>query len=364
MRYKDLNHQAKSTRSTSKIWFLKAGLGIISLVIIFFGLKLLISPVATAIAGFLRDSTTSISFFIGRSHIKQDAGISNVLLLGVDERGQGSPSLTDTIILASFRHEDQKIVMISIPRDLWIRVPEFEGVAEHFTKINGTYSLGEEFHYPEGGIKLLSEVISNHFGLPIHYFAKVNFNGFEEAINAVDGIDIYVEQAFVDYQYPRTGFENASWSERWEIVSFKQGWQHMTGETALEFARSRHAFGPEGSDFARAKRQQKVLLALQDKIISSETLFNLNRLKELYLTLSNEIETNIGLSEIPIFYESFKGVADFTNIDTYVLTTDEDVGGLLYVPDLEQFGGAFVLLPREGWESVRGFVKGAVYGDD
>ncbi len=373
MKYRDLNHQfqKRSARRGSTGRFIRldgrkkqAVLFVASLVVVLFGLKLLITPVVGVLADVLKDSTASISFLINRGELKNDNGVTNVLMIGVDQRATGGPTLTDTIMLISFRQSDQKVSMISFPRDLWVKVPAFNDLYEQYTKINAVYSLGEEFDYPTGGIGLLSQVIADHVGVPIHYYAKVNFEGFRRSIDAVGGIDVYVENAFVDYKYPREGYENAPWSARWEVVSVEQGWQHMDGETALKYSRSRHAFGPEGSDFARAKRQQKVIMALKDRILSGQTLLDFNRVKELYLTLVSEVETDITLTELPLFYELVNDIEDFSVVDSYVLSNGNDEAGLLYVPDANQFGGAFVLLPRDGWESVQDFVRQVFYGPE
>jgi LCP family protein required for cell wall assembly len=293
MKYKDLNNLRKPvTGKRNYSWLLKLVGVALGLALILFSLKILLSPITTAIASFLGESSTTLSFFTSRHTVKAENGVTNVLLLGVDERLQGDLPLTDTIILAGLREEDKNVTMISIPRDLWIQVPAFGEVISHYTKINGVYSLGEEYGYPGGGIELLKTVITKHFEVPVHYYAEINFEGFEQAVDAVGGIDIYVEQDFVDYQYPRTGYENAAWSERWEVLSFEQGWQHMDGAIALKYARSRHAFGPEGSDFARARRQQRVILALKDKILTTSTLTNLSKLKELFLAFTNYVETS------------------------------------------------------------------------
>lgn len=369
MRYRDLNHQYSQRKPRVRpnsgvakpFWRSKAVLVVVSLVVVLFGLKLMLTPVVAALANVFRDSTASISYFINRDKLKQDRGVTNFLLIGVDQRAAGGPTLTDTIVLASYRHVDKQISMLSFPRDLWVKVPAFGDVYEQYTKINAVYSLGEEYGYKGGGVELLKEVLITHVGVPIQYYAKVNFEGFRSAIDVVNGVDVYVENAFVDYQYPREGLENAPWSARWEIVSFEQGWQHMDGDTALKYARSRHAYGPEGSDFARARRQQKVILALKDKIMSGGTLLDLGRVKELYLTLVNELDTNITLTEVPLFYRLVGSIEDFSAIKTYVLTDGDGKDGLLYVPDAADFGGAFVLLPRGGWPVIQQFVDDSLY---
>ena len=348
--------------------FFKAAGIVLAILVVLIGLKLLISPIVSVLAGFIKDTGNSVSFFVNPQKIKETDGVTNILLVGVDERAKGGSTLTDTIILASYRHSDSHISMISFPRDLWVKIPAFDGVLEHYTKINGSYSIGEENGYSSseegglgGGIGLLSRVLQESVDVPIHYYAKINFVGFQKAIDEVGGVDFYVENAFTDYEYPKLGYENAPWETRWEVLSFKQGWQHMDGTTALKYARSRHAYGPEGSDFARARRQQKVILALKEKVLSNQTLFNPTRIQNLYMTLSSEFDTNISLNELPVFYDAFKQFKDTATVDNYVLSNGDDEAGLLYNPDPAQYGGAYVLVPRGGWQTVQDFVHKVIY---
>ncbi len=346
----------------------KGALFIVSLAIVLFGLKLLISPVVGAIASMMKESSVTISYMLNKGDIKQVNDITNFLVLGVDERFEGGPSLTDTIMIVSYNHKTKSTVIISLPRDLWVQIPAFNNVSSYYTKINSVYSLGDEYGYKAsedadigGGAGLLAKVIEDHIGVPIQYYVKINFDGFRELIDIVDGVDIYVEQSFTDYQYPREGYANAPEEMRNEVVSFQQGWQHMDGETALKYARSRHALGPEGSDFARAKRQQKVILALKDKLISNNTIFSLDRLRNIYLTLSNKFDTNVSVTELPLLYKLAEEQAENKSIESVVLDSGYGEEGLLYTPDASQYGGAFVLIPRGGWSVIEDYINSKLY---
>lgn len=380
MKYRSFNHQEVNTvqtkrrrnRNNNRNKSAKRSIALIaSIVVILFGLKLLLTPIVGSLAAMVKQSTISLSSLISRQGLKNTDGITNILLLGIDERYDGGPALTDTIIILSYRSDDQKLSMISLPRDLWVSVPKFDGVASYYTKINSVYSVGESNGYTRlndeewgGGAGLLGQLIENHTGLPLHYYAKINFNGFKEAIDAVGGLDIYVENAFTDYQYPRDGYENAPWDSRWEILSFDQGWQHMDGTTALKYARSRHAYGGEGSDFARARRQQKVLLALKEKIFSNKTLFDINKVRNLYITFSSQFDTNISVGEVPVIYSLIQKQGDLQNINSIVLNNSgTDEGGLLYEPDPVDFGGAYILLPRNGWSSIEEYLYKQLRGN-
>jgi LCP family protein required for cell wall assembly len=384
MKYRSFNYSQINTKPARKVKrrqgkaarrqnTTKSGWGrpisiIVSLVVILFGAKLLLSPVVSVIASMVRESSATISYMLNREGLAKQDGVTNVLVLGVDERYQGGVSLTDTIMVLSYNHENKSLSLVSLPRDLWVRIPAFDSVNSYFTKINSVYTVGEDYGYPTdevtglgGGSGLLATVIENHIGLPIHYYTQFNFEGFKDLIDSVGGLDIYVEQSFTDYEYPIDGYENAPLEARWETLNFSQGWQHMDGETALKYARSRHAFGPEGSDFARAKRQQKVVLALKDKIMSNETIFNLDRMRNIYLTLTNKFDSNVSVTELPTFYNLVRSQKDLTEVQTIVLDNSGDEEGLLYVPDPNNYGGAFVLLPKGGWGVIEDYLSNLLY---
>ncbi|MCA9389799.1 LCP family protein [candidate division WWE3 bacterium] len=366
----NINRRAKKNRvrssagSSTKRRSVFKSIGIvITFVFVLYGMKLLLTPVVKTLANVWEESTTAISFMLpgGPKIAKDEYGHTNVLMVGIDRRSyqpyeydgpDGTVSrngfLADTIIIASIDPETQNVEMISLPRDLWVKVPGFEGLAEQHTKINAVHALGDRFDYSDGGgMGLLKGVVEEIVGIPIHYWTRIDFDAFVKGVDAVDGVDIFVEQPFTDYMYPRSGYEDAAWEERYEIVSFEEGWQHLDGETALKYARSRHALGPEGSDFARAKRQQNVIEATANKILSSETLLNIDRLQGLYTAVSDNIATNISLGDIPVFYQIAKNVKQ-ANIEGHVLGGPENDPPLIYNPDPGLFGGAYVLIPTAG----------------
>ncbi|PIZ47016.1 hypothetical protein CO180_02170 [candidate division WWE3 bacterium CG_4_9_14_3_um_filter_41_6] len=332
--------------------------------------KIFLQPIGSALAGLLRESSASFSVMLNNEGLSQTNGVTTILLVGVDQRAGGQTSLTDTLMLASYNHKDTSITVVSLPRDLWVTIPSFNDVYEQGAKINAVYSFGQSYNYSNedgqglnGGIGLLENILTKNIGMPIHYYALVNFSGFRNVVDAVDGVDIFVKETFTDYGYPKDGYESAPWDSRWEVITFNQGWQHMDGETALKYARSRHAYGPEGSDFARAARQQAVILAIKEKIISSQTLFNVNRLRQLFTTLSSDFESNVSISQLPVFYNLYTEIDGFDTVKSYVLSNDpSQEGGILYEPSPDEFGGAYVLLPRQGWESVKEFIHTAVFG--
>ncbi len=219
--------------------------------------------------------------------LKRDSSgkLTNALIVGIDTRNASSDLRnTDTMILASYNHETNNVLMLSIPRDFYVKVPN----EDWYTKINGIYQHGE--NNKVGGMNLLKTVVQEITGYEIQYYGMVDLQGFVKIVDTVGGVTVNVENSFIDYRYPREG----SAGSVYETISFTKGVQNMNGTTALKYARSRQSINPlEGSDFARARRQQKVIVALKDKILSSETLLNPSKVLEIL----NTVEKNVKLSE-------------------------------------------------------------------
>jgi LCP family protein required for cell wall assembly len=218
--------------------------------------------------------------------LKKDSSgkYTNALILGVDTRETNNLLNTDTIILVSYNHETHDVIMMSIPRDFHVQInPE----VYWFNRINSVYPTYEA--KGEGkGLQRLQEIITEITGKEIQYHALINFKGFVELIDSLGGINVNVENSFTDYRFPT--------EPGYKTVSFEAGPQHMDGQTALEYARSRHSLdNNEGSDFARAKRQQKVIEAVIDKIISNSLLD-----PQSVMSLFNVIQDNVKISEFTI----------------------------------------------------------------
>jgi LCP family protein required for cell wall assembly len=197
-------------------------------------------------------------------------------------------------------------------------------------------------------------------GIPVHYYAVVNFSLFKDAIDTLGGIDVNVDRDFIDYQYPVEGKEDAPLNERYQTVEFKAGPQTMDGETALKYVRSRKGNNGEGTDFARSERQQKVIEAIKKKALSTQTLINPVKLKQLYDLYSKEVDTNVSLNDVQSFYLLSQQV-DFDKIISVVLDdrSAADEGGLLYSPvDDKLYGGAYVLIPKAGdFSQIHAYVQ-------
>ena len=262
------------------------------------------------------------------------------------------------MIVASYNYDSERVTMLSLPRDLWVKIKGFGEFETQSSKINAAYCWGDMYDYPGGGMALATKVVSEYLGIPIQYSARVDFAGFMQAIDAVNGIDVDVERAFIDYSYPIEGKENA-WpiSSRYKTLQFKAGLQHMDAETALGYARSRHGTNGEGTDFARSQRQQKVIEAFRDKIFSTETLSNPAALTRIYTSLGESFATTLKSDEIASAFKLAESI-DTSTIKTYSLDDRSDPGGLLYAPPMNEYGGQYVLVPEDPTLSeVRQFVQ-------
>ncbi|NTV78290.1 MAG: LCP family protein [Clostridiales bacterium] len=210
---------------------------------------------------------------------------TNCLIIGIDTRGTSDGLNTDTIIMASYNYDTSNVSMVSVPRDLTVEIGEGSG---WYNKINAVYAFTKEDD-DTAGLKELKRTVEELTGTEIQYYAMVNFDGFTQIVDAVGGVDINVENSFTDYSYPL--------GTKYQTVSFKSGIQTMDGETALQYARSRHSDdNGEGSDFMRARRQQKVIMAVKDKILSTETLTS----PKAIMGLISSVADNIKISEFTI----------------------------------------------------------------
>jgi polyisoprenyl-teichoic acid--peptidoglycan teichoic acid transferase len=206
-----------------------------------------------------------------------------MLLMGLDYRdwleGDGPPR-TDSMMLVTVDPITKEAAMLSIPRDLWVEIP---GYSEH-SRINAAYFLGERDNLPGGGPGLAMSTVENLLGVPVDYYAVIDFLAFEAAIDEIGGIDVLVRERM---KISPIG-EMSYWLE-------PKG-HHLNGAQALAYARARHT---EGGDFDRAERQQQVALAIIDRVLGFDMIpILLTRAPALYEEISSGIITNMGLDQM------------------------------------------------------------------
>ena len=217
----------------------------------------------------------------------------NVLVLGIGGPGHDAPDLTDTILLASIDPVNNKIDLLSIPRDLWVQIP---GYGYH--KINEAYYDGKQYSKSTNnttkkrdGLKLVDQSLEPILGVPIHFHVLVNFKAFKEAVNAIGGIMVDVPERLYD--------PSVAWENNYNPVIAEKGLQKFNGEKALLYAKSRKS----DSDFARAERQRLIILALKTKILSLGTFSNPIKISNLPSSLGNNVFTDFSISDSTKLYD-------------------------------------------------------------
>jgi LCP family protein required for cell wall assembly len=206
-------------------------------------------------------------------------GRANLLLLGIDRRGGTDWAYrTDTIIVVTVDPEHKSAAMLSIPRDLQLPIPTYGE-----DRINTANVYGYLMEYPGGGPALLEATIEANFGIPVDNYIMIDFQTFKKVIDTLGGIDVDVAEALHDTRYPdpRPGDPYA-----YKTVHFNPGWQHMDGQRALEYARSRMST----SDFDRARRQQQILLAIRDKALE---VGSIGRWPALVAIMKDAVQTDL-----------------------------------------------------------------------
>ncbi len=273
----------------------------------------------------------------------------NILLLGMAGGTHDGPDLTDTIIVASINTKTHATALISIPRDIWSDTLK--------DKINSAYHYGEA-KKKGGGMILAKAIIEDVVGLPIHYVATLDFTQFESIIDTLGGIDVNVTQAFTDSEYPIAGRENdlcdgdPKFLCRYETIQFDSGIQHMNGSMALKYVRSRHAEGDEGTDFARGRRQQDVISALKEKILTAKLWFHPSLASLLFKTVDAATDSDMTVGEQLTIGKLLARTASsaFKKIS---------IESFLVVPPTWMYG-RYVLVPEKDYATVHAFVLNAL----
>lgn len=250
---------------------------------------------------------------------------TTILLLGVDARPGQTTIRTDTIMLLTVNPETGAAGMMSIPRDLKVRPTALS----REMKITSVYGAGEAVGYAGGGPALLFETVHDLLGYQPDYYVKVNFDGFKEIIDLIGGVEIDVPYEIYDDKYPDENFGYLP------PVHFLPGKQQMDGETALKYARTRHA----DNDYARAGRQQQVILAIKDKLLEDGQMAALlPRLPGLAVAMANSVQTDMPIDKAIALARSFTNM-ELSNVARVVI--DQKMGQV--DPEYPELG--YVLIP-------------------
>lgn len=288
----------------------------------------------------------------------EDEGRVNILLAGnsADDVGHDGGQLTDSIMVVSIDTKNNKAFMLSIPRDLWVKIP-----GNGSEKINAAYVRGEEENfkedgYSEGGMGQLEQVVSQSLDIPIHYYALVNYTALKQSVDAVGGIDIVIKS-----KDPRGLYDpNIDWATKKPLVKLTNGTHTLDGRQALNLARARgdayNSYGFAGSDFDRTENQRKILVALKNKAASAGVLTNPAKLSSLSDAIGSNVKTNFELGEVKRLYEIVNKI-DSKNIKSLSLN---DVNGESLLISYSSPSGQSALIPAAGvtdFSEIQAFIR-------
>lgn len=255
--------------------------------------------------------------------IPRNYELINIVLLGGDDEVVGDGIIrTDTMIIVSINTEKRSVAMLSLPRDLFVYAP-----TPTMTRLNTVYGIGESFGWSDGGFGLLRQTIFYNFGINVHYYAKVDFSGFEKIIDTLGGVELAVDCTYQDY-YPVDDFDiSRPIEQNYALRTLPVGYYKMDGFDALWYARTRRLT----TDFDRGRRQQQLLRAIFRAGVQSGQLANL---PTLWSEFTQVVETNVpfdvmlGLLPIALSLDISR-IQDFTLVRTYHTTPWQPPTGTL-----------------------------------
>ncbi len=277
----------------------------------------------------------------------------NILLLGADEiagRPEGKSAsnvLTDSIMVISLNVKSGKLVQFALPRDLWVDA--------YKTKINALYHYGY-VRTPEEPSKFVKQVVQEITGVPIHNVVVLKLSTVAEIIDVVGGLDIEVKRSFEDDFFPRSGVDVRTVRDPkllYETVRFSQGIEHMSGERALVYLRSRHSTDDiEGTDEGRIARQKQIIQSLFSTLMHKDVLTNPVTLGKLYAIYARDIESSLsvedGAASVRALIESMsKQNQSQIAFSQHSISFQEkgNKGALFHPTNLKAYGGQWVYVP-------------------
>lgn len=309
----------------------------------------------------------------------------NILLIGYGGGNHEGTYLTDSIIAVHIDPKTQKIFLISIPRDIWVKIPT-NGTDGSYSKINAAYGIGlddesypnkqEQFKGTDGGGRMVEYVVGQVVGIPLDYFVGLDFSGFTHTIDTLGGVTINVEKSFDDYAYPIEGKEDdpcghskeeiASMSAelasasatlsdvdafpcRYEHLHFTKGTQDMDGTTALKYVRSRHSL-QDGTDFGRAQRQRNLIVAVKDRVLSTSFI---PKIIPFITSLGDDLRTDLSLDDVKTLVQNIQTLSKYKIVS--LALTDEN-----YLELGESADKQSILQSRDGiddWSSAHKWLQ-------
>lgn len=342
---------------------------IVTLTLVGCAALLVLIALILAIAPFRVAAMRGVLAVAGAAPPRDSHGFTNILLLGVGDQHHDGADLTDTMMIASIDPLTRSTVLLSIPRDLYLTgnrtIPDGRINMLYLYEKQSLKLQHKDLSPTDVSTMALSEVgdeMARKLGIDIHGVIKVDFTAFTEVVDALGGVDIVVEKKITDYSYPLA--ENMP-----GLFELDAGPQHLDGETALKFARTRHG----STDFERSARQQQLLGALSEKAQSMGRLQQIRFASKLLQTLSRHMETTfttselLGLTQIGTMLSLDTLITEQINYNAGGDYINAKAGGFVYAADPALYEGASVLLPtplptdETGWGQIAAFAGLLVY---
>ena len=263
------------------------------------------------------------------------------LVVGIGGAGHDGGNLTDSIQVIHIADKPDHATLVSIPRDLYVNMSNID--LGNPAKINELYARSLKLHNGDKELALwdLSKKITEITGQKIDHVALIDFSWFIQFIDLIGGIEIDVPKSIVDMSYPDNNYG-------YQVFRINAGKQLLDGKTALKYVRSRHST----SDFDRSTRQQLILQAIRDKVLSIDTLTSPSKIQDLYNSLKEHVWTDLDVSDLGFFAVRAKDIprdgiyATNINESCYGLNMACQAGWLLYTPNRDLTAGAWTLLPQ------------------
>ena len=326
--------QRREKRSTGKT-ILKVLLVLIWIVVVFFLSVWIISWFKWLFENVKQSVLSSVSKTVWTPMKRDQYNSVNVLLLWYGWAAHQWWFLTDSIMVASRNPDENNVTLFSVPRDLYVKSP----VNWTYWRINAIF---QQYYSRTKSIEesafWLAWKLEEILWLQIPYYATIDFQTFQEVVDMLGWVDVYVTETIYDPKYPAEDMIN------YDPFYIESGRQHLDGKTALKYARSRHTT----SDFARSLRQQELIIAIKDKMLAS--WLNISTAWDLYNQYKKYIMTNISAQEMLRTVQFLPKIKWFSSFGYTSTCGDRDVTRMvpwcfLYNPSMELFGWMSVLLP-------------------
>jgi polyisoprenyl-teichoic acid--peptidoglycan teichoic acid transferase len=285
------------------------------------------APAWAPFAGPMHPASTPIP--TPAEEITQGGDTLNIALLGIDKSVTAGSYRTDAIMILSLDRDRKSAVLISFPRDLYVYIPVYG-----MQRINAAFLQGQELHYPGGRFGLFADTMKYNFGLRVDHYALMNFQGFKDMVDALDGIDVKASRPLTDF---RLGYGN---------YTIPAGVTHMDGTTALWYSRARYTT----SDFDRERRQQEVILAIAQRLMVLRAIANFPGFFNIFMKY---FESDLTLDMLTPYLE-LAGSVSPSSLQRYRITAPDGCSNWT-TPE-----GGMVLLPK--YDAIRAMLEAALLG--